>query len=74
MLRLHQGQHVHDAVQVMADGGAETRLMAGGTTLYDLVKLNIEVPARVGDISGLNELRTINTFALDKQIFGAWRE
>jgi xanthine dehydrogenase YagS FAD-binding subunit len=38
----------------MADGGAETRLMAGGTTLYDLVKLNIEVPARVVDISGLN--------------------
>lgn len=45
--------------------------MAGGTTLYDLMKFNIEVPARVVDISGLNELRTINTSAPDEQIFGA---
>jgi xanthine dehydrogenase YagS FAD-binding subunit len=40
-----------------AQQGAEVRFVAGGTTLIDLMKLNVETPARVLDI---------NRFPLDK--------
>lgn len=63
--------NVHDAVRAMADGGPGTRFMAGGTTLYDLMKLNIESPVHVVDISRLDELRTINTSGRGEMIFGA---
>src|SRR3954454_24897863 len=33
--------------------GAEVRFVAGGTTLLDLMKLNVETPARVLDINRL---------------------
>src|SRR5436853_6132065 len=33
--------------------GADVRFMAGGTTLIDLMKLNVETPARVIDINRL---------------------
>src|SRR5215211_5508309 len=36
-----------------AQQGAEVRFMAGGTTLVDLMKLNVETPARVLDINRL---------------------
>ena len=40
-----------------AQQGADIRFMAGGTTLIDLMKLNVETPARVLDI---------NRFPLDR--------
>src|SRR5712672_4860425 len=36
-----------------AQQGADVRFVAGGTTLLDLMKLNVETPARVLDISRL---------------------
>jgi xanthine dehydrogenase YagS FAD-binding subunit len=36
-----------------AQQGAEVRFIAGGTTLLDLMKLNVEMPARVIDINRL---------------------
>src|ERR1044071_7160286 len=36
-----------------AQQGAEVRFIAGGTTLVDLMKLNVETPGRVLDINRL---------------------
>src|SRR3954463_367082 len=36
-----------------AQQGADVRFLAGGTTLIDLMKLNVETPARVIDIQRL---------------------
>src|SRR6185503_12814792 len=36
-----------------AQQGADVRFIAGGTTLVDLMKLNVETPARVLDINRL---------------------
>ena len=36
-----------------AQQGADIRFVAGGTTLLDLMKLNVETPARVIDINHL---------------------
>src|ERR1044072_1967017 len=36
-----------------AQQGADVRFMAGGTTLIDLMKLNVETPARILDINRL---------------------
>src|SRR4026209_1028937 len=36
-----------------AQQGAEVRFLAGGTTLLDLMKLNVETPARLLDINRL---------------------
>src|SRR6266550_4593557 len=36
-----------------AQQGADVRFVAGGTTLIDLMKLNVETPARVLDINRL---------------------
>jgi xanthine dehydrogenase YagS FAD-binding subunit len=41
------------ALAKTAQQGAEVRFLAGGTTLVDLMKLNVETPARVLDINGL---------------------
>src|SRR3954464_10699685 len=62
---------VEDAVHAVAGGGPVTRFMAGGTTLYDLMKLNIETPNRVVDITGLRELDCIDTSGRNELVFGA---
>src|ERR1700704_6210930 len=36
-----------------AEQGADVRFLAGGTTLLDLMKLNVETPARLLDINRL---------------------
>src|SRR5438105_15017368 len=46
------------AIAIAADAktaqqGADVRFMAGGTTLVDLMKLNVETPARLLDINRL---------------------
>jgi xanthine dehydrogenase YagS FAD-binding subunit len=34
-----------EAIRAIAAGGPEARFLAGGTTLYDLMKLNVECPS-----------------------------
>ena len=55
----HAALHLHAShapppmpSRAIAAGGAGTRFLAGGTTLYDLMKLNVETPASVVDITG----------------------
>jgi xanthine dehydrogenase YagS FAD-binding subunit len=59
-----------DAVRAVADGGPGTRFLAGGTTLYDLMKLNIETPASVVDVTALKELDGIDVGGAEL-VFGA---
>jgi xanthine dehydrogenase YagS FAD-binding subunit len=59
-----------DAVRAVAAGGPGTRFLAGGTTLYDLMKLNIEMPASVVDVTGLEGLDGIDTSGTEL-VFGA---
>jgi xanthine dehydrogenase YagS FAD-binding subunit len=60
-----------EAVRAFAGGGAGTRFLAGGTTLYDLMKLNVERPNRVIDITRLSELDRIDTSGRSELVFGA---
>jgi xanthine dehydrogenase YagS FAD-binding subunit len=60
-----------EAVRALATGGAGTRFLAGGTTLYDLMKLNVETPTSVVDITTLNELGALDTSGRRELVFGA---
>src|SRR5262245_43337111 len=60
-----------DAVRAMAAAGPEARFLAGGTTLYDLMKLNIETPSSVIDINSLVELDGFDTSGSGELVFGA---
>jgi xanthine dehydrogenase YagS FAD-binding subunit len=60
-----------DAVSAIAAGGAGTRFLAGGTTLYDLMKLNVEVPSHIVDINLLSELEAFDTSGSNELVFGA---
>jgi xanthine dehydrogenase YagS FAD-binding subunit len=62
---------VRDAVRAIGDGGPEARFLAGGTTLYDLMKLDVERPATVVDVTGLDQLRSFNTSGRRELVFGA---
>jgi xanthine dehydrogenase YagS FAD-binding subunit len=62
---------VRDAVRAMADGGPDARFLAGGTTLYDLMKLDVERPPTVVDVTGLRELRSFDTGGRRELVFGA---
>src|ERR1041385_289527 len=44
-----------------AQQGADVRFMGGGTTLIDLMKLNVETPARVLDINRLPFDKIVDT-------------
>jgi xanthine dehydrogenase YagS FAD-binding subunit len=59
-----------EAVRAIAAGGSGTRFLAGGTTLYDLMKLYVETPRRVVDITRLEELDYIDTNGREL-VFGA---
>lgn len=61
---------VLDAVRAIGDGGPEAKFLAGGTTLYDLMKLNVERPATVIDVTGVRELRSFDTGGREL-VFGA---
>jgi len=45
-----------DAVRPIAAAGPGARFLAGGTTLYDLMRLNVEKPSRIIDINSVTEL------------------
>jgi len=48
-----------EAVHTLAAAPGTARLLAGGTTLVDLMKLDVEQPALLIDITGIPELREI---------------
>ena len=60
-----------DAVRAIAAGGPGTRFLAGGTTLYDLMKLNVETPTSVVDVNSLTELSGFDTSGASELVFGA---
>jgi xanthine dehydrogenase YagS FAD-binding subunit len=60
-----------DAVRAIAAGGDGTRFLAGGTTLYDLMKLNVEAPSHIVDINSLSELEAFDTSGANELVFGA---
>jgi xanthine dehydrogenase YagS FAD-binding subunit len=60
-----------DAVRTIAAAGPGARFMAGGTTLYDLMKLNVEAPCAIVDISSLRELSGFDTSGTKELVFGA---
>ena len=50
-----------EAVAAFAAAGADARYIAGGTTLYDLMKLRVERPAHLVDVTGIRGLDRIET-------------
>lgn len=58
------------AIAAFAAAGADARYIAGGTTLYDLMKLGVEKPARVIDLGGIAGLDAIDTSGTELR-FGA---
>jgi xanthine dehydrogenase YagS FAD-binding subunit len=62
---------VAEAVDAIAAAGPSARFLAGGTTLYDLMKLGVERPSALVDVSRLAELATIDTSGHDELVFGA---
>src|ERR1700742_739985 len=61
---------VAEAVSAIAAAGPGARFLAGGTTLYDLMKLGVEQPSALVDVSRLAELDTIDTAREDYLVFG----
>src|ERR1700678_1308436 len=59
-----------EAIHTLAAAPGTARLLAGGTTLVDLMKLDVEQPALLIDITGISQLREIRTDG-DTLIFGA---
>jgi xanthine dehydrogenase YagS FAD-binding subunit len=60
-----------DAVRAIAAAGPGARFLAGGTTLYDLMKLNVETPSTIIDVNSLVELSGFNTSGPSELVFGA---
>ncbi|MEV4173650.1 xanthine dehydrogenase family protein subunit M [Nonomuraea sp. NPDC049709] len=60
-----------EAVRALAEAGPGAKVLAGGTTLYDLMKLDIETPPAVVDVRALRELAGIDTAGQEELSFGA---
>ncbi len=61
---------VDEAIRAFAAAGEGARYIAGGTTLYDLMKLGVERPAHLVDIASLEGASRIDTNG-DVLFFGA---
>jgi xanthine dehydrogenase YagS FAD-binding subunit len=61
---------IEEAIHTLAAAPGRARLLAGGTTLVDLMKLDVEQPSLLIDITGIRELREFRTEG-DTLIFGA---
>jgi xanthine dehydrogenase YagS FAD-binding subunit len=61
---------VAEAVEAIAAAGGGAKFLAGGTTLFDLMKLGVERPPALVDVSRLAELTTIDTSREDYLVFG----
>src|SRR3984893_453842 len=59
-----------DAVRAIAAAGPGARFLAGGTTLYDLMKLNVETPSSIIDINSLPELGGFDPSGSSELVFG----
>lgn len=62
---------IPEAIHASQDGGGHGRFVAGGTTLYDLMKLKVETPGRVIDIGGIAELTAFDTSGRHELVFGS---
>ncbi|MFC4116768.1 FAD binding domain-containing protein [Nonomuraea zeae] len=60
-----------EALEALAAAEPGTKVLAGGTTLYDLMKLDIETPSAVVDVHALSELAGIDTAGPGELSFGA---
>src|SRR5262245_2836191 len=60
-----------DAVRAVSNGGRGTRFLSGGTTLFDLMKLDVEMPSRLAHANSLEELSTFDTSGSTELVFGA---
>src|SRR5262245_3391899 len=60
-----------EAIRAITAAGSGTRFLAGGTTLYDLMKLNVEAPTHIIDINSLDELSSFDTSGTRELVFGA---
>lgn len=65
-----QAKTVREAIEAYAAAGEDARYIAGGTTLYDLMKLGVERPAHLVDIASLEGADRIDTSG-DVLFFGA---
>jgi xanthine dehydrogenase YagS FAD-binding subunit len=61
---------IASAVEALAAAGPGAKILAGGTTLYDLMKLDIEAPTAVVDVHRLAELSAMDTSG-PELVFGA---
>ncbi|OED00722.1 xanthine dehydrogenase family protein subunit M [Rhizobium sp. YK2] len=62
--------NVQEAIEAFAAAGEGARYIAGGTTLYDLMKLGVERPAHLIDIASIERADRIDTSG-DVLFFGA---
>ena len=67
---LIRARSAEQAVRAIASH-PEARLMAGGTTLYDLMKLGVELPPAIIDINGVQELGAFDTAGARELVFGS---
>ena len=50
---------VGEAVQALADGGEDAKVIAGGQSLMPLLRLRLAYPELLVDVGGLDELRGV---------------
>jgi len=62
---------VDAALAALGRSGRPPRILAGGTTLVDLMRLNVEQPASIVDINRIPGLDHIDTQNADALVFGA---
>jgi xanthine dehydrogenase YagS FAD-binding subunit len=63
---------VTQALEAVAEGGVQQpRFLAGGTTLVDLMRLNVLESERLIDITSIGELQTFDTSGASELVFGA---
>jgi xanthine dehydrogenase YagS FAD-binding subunit len=61
---------VDQAASAIAKAGERARFLAGGTTLFDLMKLGVENPPTVIDITGIGDLNAIDV-SRDEIVIGS---
>ena len=71
-----RARSVAEAIQVIGDAngtgnGHHNRFLAGGTTLVDLMRLDVMRAARLVDITAIGELQSFSTTGTRELIFGA---
>jgi len=62
---------VQDAINAIGSSARPPKVLAGGTTLVDLMRLNVEQPVAVLDITRIPDLNYIDTQEPDALVFGA---